>query len=75
MVSMIAGTLMGLAGFTQAGPAAGSAAAALQSAIAIASGGGVPAGSAFSAVQAAAMGGPAVSVVVDAALVAGMVLL
>lgn len=39
------------------------------------SGGGVPAGSAFSAVQAAAMGGPIVDAAVVAALVPGMVLL
>lgn len=39
-------------------------AADLQSEIAIANGGGVPAGSAFSAMQAAAMGGPGVSAAV-----------
>ena len=72
---MIVEAIMAWAGFTAAGPAAGSTAAALQSAVAIASGGGVPAGSAFSAVQAAAMGGPAVGAVVAIGVVAGLVLL
>lgn len=71
---MILGALMYWAGFTAAGPAAGSTAAAVQSAIAIANGGGVPAGSAFSAVQSAAMGGPVVCAAVVIAVVASVLL-
>lgn len=44
-------------GFAATGPTAGSPAAAWQSAVAVRSGGGVPAGSTFSTVQSAAMGG------------------
>lgn len=57
-VSLLAGPLLGLAGFTALGPAAGSAAAAWQSSI-----GAVQAGSLFAFFQGAAMGGAAMGVI------------
>lgn len=55
-------------GFTATGPAAGTPAAAWQSAVAVKSGGGVPAGSTFSAVQSAAMGGSKSSALVPSSV-------
>lgn len=61
-MAAVAVPILGAVGFTAAGPAAGSAAAAWQSSIGI-----VQAGSLFSAFQGAAMGGAAASAIGAAA--------